>query len=203
MLHVHDWLPYNAAGSTNADFNSLVIGTRFGPDGALYMGRFAVGCCRNEIEPTDETQIVKVEFNVQDELGEPDLAARVRPSREKVKPGKQARFELTVRNRGEAAAEDVELCVKAPARKVKVLGKDCRAAASLDAGESVDAAFRLKPKRSAAGDRINVRFTATAANAGRATDSATLKVEKKGRTGDEPAIRLLREWWTKLLTYAA
>ena len=67
MLHVHDWLPHNAAGNTNADFNSLVIGTRFGPDGALYMGRFSVGCCRNEIEATDETQIVKIEFNVQDE----------------------------------------------------------------------------------------------------------------------------------------
>ena len=67
MLHVHDWLPYNAAGSTSADFNSLVIGTRFGPDGALYMGRFSVGCCRNEINASQQTQIVKVEFNVQDE----------------------------------------------------------------------------------------------------------------------------------------
>ena len=67
MLHVHDWLPYNAAGSTSADFNSLVIGTRFGPDGALYMGRFSVGCCRNEINAGQQTQIVKVEFNVQDE----------------------------------------------------------------------------------------------------------------------------------------
>ena len=179
MLHVHDWLPYNAAGDTNADFNSLVIGTRFGPDGALYMGRFAVGCCRNEITATDETQIVKIEFNAQDETGEPELTARVQPRREKVKPGKKARFDLTVRNRGDAAAEDLELCVKAPARKVKVLGKECRTEASLDEGDSVEAAFRLKPKRSAAGDRINVRFIATAANADRATDSATLKVEKK------------------------
>ena len=67
MLRVQDWLPYNAAGSTNADFNSLVIGTQFGPDGALYMSRFPVGCCRNTGQINNPTQIVKVEFNVQDE----------------------------------------------------------------------------------------------------------------------------------------
>jgi Trehalose utilisation/Glucose / Sorbosone dehydrogenase len=180
MLHVHDWLPYNAAGNTNADFNSLVIGTRFGPDGALYMGRFSVGCCRNEIGATDETQIVKIEFNVQDDVGgEPELATRVKPRRDKVKPGKKAKFELTVRNRGDATADGLELCVKAPKRKVRILGKECRAKSSLDAGESLDQAFRLKPKRRAAGDRINVRFITTAANADRATETATLKVQKK------------------------
>ena len=67
MLHVHDWLPYNHAGSGPGDLNSLVIGTRFGPDGALYMARFPVGCCRNAGTINSPVQIVKVEFNVQDE----------------------------------------------------------------------------------------------------------------------------------------
>ncbi len=66
MLHVHDWLPYNAAGSDNGSLNSLVIGTQFGPDGALYMARFPVGCCRNQIN-TQQVQIVKIEFNVADQ----------------------------------------------------------------------------------------------------------------------------------------
>ena len=66
MLHVHDWLPYNAAGTDNGSFNSLVIGTQFGPDGALYMSRFPVGCCRNNIG-TQQVQIVKIEFNVADQ----------------------------------------------------------------------------------------------------------------------------------------
>ena len=96
-----------------------------------------------------------------------------------MKLGRQARFEFTVRNRGDAAAEDLELCVKAPSRKVKIVGAECRETPSLGKGASVDAAFRLKPKGSAAGDRIKVRFIVTAANADRATDSATLKVEKK------------------------
>ena len=115
------------------------------------------------------------------EPGEPDLTARVQPRREKVKLGRQARFEFTVRNRGDAAAEDVELCVRAPSRKVKILGAACRETPTLGKGASVDATFRLKPKRSAAGDRINVRFIVTAANADRASDSASLKVEKKKR----------------------
>jgi PKD repeat protein len=67
MLHVHDWLPYDAAGSGSANFNSLVIGTQFGPDGALYMARYPVTCCRNNTNPGQQTQIVKIEFNVQDE----------------------------------------------------------------------------------------------------------------------------------------
>jgi plastocyanin len=66
MLHVHDWLPYNAAGTDPGSLNGLVIGTQFGPDGALYMSRFPVGCCRNEIN-TQQVQIVKIEFNVADQ----------------------------------------------------------------------------------------------------------------------------------------
>jgi uncharacterized membrane protein len=96
-----------------------------------------------------------------------------------VKLGRKAKFDLTVRNRGDAAAQDVELCVKAPKRKVKILGATCRETPTLGKKSSVKAAFRLKPKGSAQGDRINIRFIVTAANADRATDSATLKVEKK------------------------
>jgi PKD repeat protein len=67
MLRVNEWLPYNAAGSANSSFNSLVIGTQFGPDGSLYMARFPVGCCRSNTNATQQTQIVKISFNVQDE----------------------------------------------------------------------------------------------------------------------------------------
>ena len=33
-----------------ANANGLVIGSQFGPDGALYLARFSVGCCRVEHE---------------------------------------------------------------------------------------------------------------------------------------------------------
>ena len=40
MLRVKDWLPYNNAGTATTQQNSLVIGTQFGDDGALYMARY-------------------------------------------------------------------------------------------------------------------------------------------------------------------
>ena len=46
MLRVSDWLPYNGGVNPTDANSSLVIGTQFGPDGALYMARFSVGCCR-------------------------------------------------------------------------------------------------------------------------------------------------------------
>ena len=53
--------------------NSLVIGTQFGPDGNLYMSRYAVGCCRSDNE-TRPNQIVKISFNVLDQC-DTDTAA--------------------------------------------------------------------------------------------------------------------------------
>jgi hypothetical protein len=126
----------------------------------------------------EETQ--EITFTI-GEPGDPELATRVAPRRETVKPGKKARFEFRVRNRGDAAAQGVELCVRAPQRKVKVVGDECRETPTLGKGQSVEAAFRLKPKRSAAGDRVRLRFVATADNAGRASETATLKVKKKKR----------------------
>jgi hypothetical protein len=115
--------------------------------------------------------------------GEPELRARVAPSRDTVRLGQTARFGFNVRNSGDAAASEVELCVKAPKRKVKVVGADCRETPTLGKGSAVKADFRLKPKRSARGDRVTVRFIATAENADRATDTATLKVKKKKKNG--------------------
>ena len=125
----------------------------------------------------EETQEITV-----GDVGEPNLRTRVAPRRETVKLGKKAKFEFTVRNRGDVAAQDVELCVKGPKSKVRILGNDCRETPTLGKGQAVDAPFRVKPKRSAAGDRIRLRFVATADNASRASETATLKVKrKKGR----------------------
>jgi plastocyanin len=64
MLRINDWLPVNNFGTPN---NSFVIPTRFGPDGALYMARWAFGCCRNQLTPEGRTQLIKIEFDVADE----------------------------------------------------------------------------------------------------------------------------------------
>ena len=67
MLRMQDWLPYNAAGAGSANANGFVIGSQFGDDGQLYLARFFVGCCRSNTSETNQTQIVKISFNVQDE----------------------------------------------------------------------------------------------------------------------------------------
>ena len=113
--------------------------------------------------------------------GEAELRAKVKRRRATVAPGKKAKFEFTVRNRGGAAATGLELCVKAPGKQVKIVGDECKSKASLGAGDSIDRTFKLKPKRSAAGDRFKVRFVANAANAGRVSETATLKVKRRKR----------------------
>ncbi len=67
VLRVNDWLPYNSGATSAAQNASLVIGSQFGPDGELYLARFSVGCCRGNTSASDQTQIVKISFNVQDE----------------------------------------------------------------------------------------------------------------------------------------
>ena len=64
---MQDWLPYNAAGAGSGNANGFVIGSQFGDDGSLYLARFAVGCCRSTPTRANQTQIVKISFNVQDE----------------------------------------------------------------------------------------------------------------------------------------
>jgi glucose/arabinose dehydrogenase/PKD repeat protein/type 1 glutamine amidotransferase len=126
----------------------------------------------------EETQSVTFEIGP---TGPPALDGSVTPRRDSVKPGKQARFRLRVANVGDSVARNVELCVRAPKRKVSVVGPDCREAPNLGVDASTQAQFALKPKRSAAGDRVTLRFTVDAANAGKEAVTATLKVKRNRR----------------------
>jgi hypothetical protein len=80
MLRVQDWLPYNHAGSATAQQNSLVIGTQFGEDGALYMSRYPVTCCRNNVNAGSTAQIVKVTFDVYEETAVPTTTVEFDPA---------------------------------------------------------------------------------------------------------------------------
>ena len=86
MLRVHDWLPYNHAGSATAQQNSLVIGTQFGDDGALYMARYPVTCCRNNANADNQVQIVKISFDVYEETDRADDDGDVRPGDARQRP---------------------------------------------------------------------------------------------------------------------
>jgi hypothetical protein len=80
MLRMQDWLPYNHAGSATSQQNSLVIGTQFGADGALYMSRYPVTCCRNNVTATSTAQIVKVTFDVYEETAAPTTTVALDPA---------------------------------------------------------------------------------------------------------------------------
>ena len=80
MLRVQDWLPYNHAGTAATQQNGLAIGTQFGDDGALYMGRYPVGCCRNNTNASTRVQIIKVSFEVYEESTAPTTTVALDPA---------------------------------------------------------------------------------------------------------------------------
>jgi plastocyanin len=110
--------------------------------------------------------------------GDPALDLEVSPRKRSAKVGKEASFRTTALNSGEADASDVEVCVKAPSRKVRVVGPDCETADTLAPDEELDSRFELKPKRSARGDKVKITFTATAAGLSKEKETATLKVKR-------------------------
>jgi len=80
MLRVHDWLPANFAGNGVADLNGFVIGSKFGQDGALYITRYPVGCCRNQTNANTRVQIAKITFEVYDESTAPETSIALDPA---------------------------------------------------------------------------------------------------------------------------
>ena len=115
MLRVQDWLPYNGGVNPNNANSSLVIGTQFGPDGALYMARYSVGCCRAQTNANQQNQIVKISFNVQDEClsdtNAPNVSATVSgqayPDRVNTYVN-SARLRLAATDSGCAGVESIE-----------------------------------------------------------------------------------------------
>ena len=111
--------------------------------------------------------------------GETELRLNVQPKRASVKVGKQATFRASVRNTGDVAADEVEVCAAAPRKLASIVGRDCVGYASIAEGESETARFKVKAKRKAAGKKVTLRFITRAANADRESAKATLKVKKK------------------------
>jgi hypothetical protein len=126
----------------------------------------------------NDEETKEIEFTISDdgEPGEPQLDARVSPRTKTVKRGRKATFRLAVENTGDGAAENVELCVRAPKRKVKVVGRACRRSGALGPGEGASARFKLKPTRRA-GRKVTLSFSAVAA--GGATDRVAAKLKIK------------------------
>jgi hypothetical protein len=189
MLHVHDFIPSN---HFDPEIGQIIPST-FGPDGALYMARYQVGCCRNQTDPTQQTQIVKIEFNVADDDGEEpggeaQLKAAVKPKRKTVnKRAKKVAFRFRVRNAGDAESPPLKVCATAPKRALRIIGpkalkgkgkRRCLTANPLDAGKAKNWRFTFKPKPKARGKKVKIKFTAGGKGVANAKAQATLKVRR-------------------------
>ena len=124
-------------------------------------------------------QTRSVSFSIEEEpVGEPDLRLSVSPRRETVKVGKLARFTATLLNAGDGPAANVRVCARAPASKLRLVGKACTTRGGLAPGARMAPAFKLRPKRSARGKQVDVTFVATSPGLPMERSQATVKVKR-------------------------
>ncbi len=109
--------------------------------------------------------------------GEPKFGAlSVKPKNKAVKRGKKVTLTAKIPNIGNAAASGVKICVKAPAKLVKV--KKCQTVGSLAAGKTASAKFKVTVKKKAKkGKKATLKFIAS--GSGLASKTATAKVKVK------------------------
>jgi cytochrome c len=125
----------------------------------------------------DEVYFRRIQVSEPD-AGQAALGLEARPRRKSVRLGRSATFRTQVANTGDAVADDVRVCAKAPASKVRVKGKDCVNVGALEPDADASSRFELKPKRAARGKEITVRFTATATGVAAAKATSELKVKR-------------------------
>ena len=112
--------------------------------------------------------------------GRPRLSASVSPKQKRIGPSKnRVSFRFRAANVGAGPSDELTLCAQAPAKRVKVAGKRCRAHGSLAAGAARTQTFRLKVKPKARGKRTRITCTAHGAGIDNRTATATLSVRKK------------------------
>jgi plastocyanin len=122
-------------------------------------------------------EIKSVEFAIQP-VGDPVLRASVKPKRKVVGPNKKARFRFRVANVGDGDANRLRLCAKAPKRKVRVIGKRCQTVKGLAAGDAINRAFKVKPKRRLRGKKARIKFIANGPGVAKSQAVAVLKVRR-------------------------
>jgi len=107
-------------------------------------------------------------------LGPAELGGlKVQPKKKTLKRGKKAVIKVKVKNIGEATANGVKVCVKAPKKLVKV--KKCVKVGQIAGGKAKTAKFAVKAKRKK-GQAV-LKFTATSGNAGKKTGKAKVRIK--------------------------
>ena len=108
--------------------------------------------------------------------GQPQLKFNVKPRSKTVpKRKRQISYRVNLRNRGEADASSVRVCVKAKKKRLKVKGKACRKA-NVPAGARRAERFRLRIKPAARGKRTAIKFVVRGAGLKKQTKKVNLRV---------------------------
>jgi len=110
--------------------------------------------------------------------GEPAVNLTVQPRTKRAKVNRPTSLTARLANGGGPATE-VEVCVKAKSRLVKVTGGRCWWLDELAGGAARTTKFTFKPKRAARGKRVRLQFKATHAGGPIETTTATLKVARR------------------------
>jgi hypothetical protein len=102
---------------------------------------------------------------------------QVRPATNRVRAGEFVRYRVRVRNRGDAAANRVRVCLPRPdPTQLRVKGKRCRSVGALEAGTGTREVFRVRATRQASGSRLVLRFVARSPNADNVRATAAIRV---------------------------
>jgi len=110
--------------------------------------------------------------------GEPAVGLTVKPRTKRAKVNRPTSLTARLANAGGPATE-VQVCVKAKSRLVKVTGGRCWWLDELPGGAARTSKFTFKPKRAARGKRVPLQFKTTHAGGSTETTTATLKVARK------------------------
>ena len=110
--------------------------------------------------------------------GEPAVDLTVQPRTKRAKVNRPASLTARLANGGGPATE-VEVCVKAKSRLVKVTSGRCWWLDELAGGAARTTKFTFKPKRAARGKRVRLQFKTTHAGGPTETTTATLKVARR------------------------
>ena len=110
--------------------------------------------------------------------GAPAVDLTVQPRTKRAKVNRAAALTARLANGGGPATE-VEVCVKAKSRLVKVTSGRCWWLDELAGGAARTTKFTFKPKRAARGKRVRLQFKATHAGGLIETTTATLKVARR------------------------
>jgi hypothetical protein len=114
------------------------------------------------------------------------VVTRVRPETNLVSPGDPVRYRARARNRGDAAADPVRICLPRPGeRLLRVRGERCREVGALAPGATAREVFRVRATARASGRRLDLRFVAR--SPGARNDQAETRLRVSSASGAQAA----------------